>query len=248
LVTTESTAPYAHEERAGTLSRVTCELSEGREGKSTESLKQECKSRALVSSGTKYDMVLRLFQDRHGVGAPKRASVEVDASGLPMSHSNGQPVLKKRKPSTKEPDLSKLAARVIAKCNVSQSAKSKWSNNKFKEHASDVVGLCSTIIKKEAFEKGFVEDKHVIALNICRAVLETLSNQHDNVTGWGRNSWELSIVAEDVVKVVKAVRGSLSPGEIEQHKYWMESLSRKCNDYGVDEFCNVSAAFDDASP
>eukprot|EP00854_Cymbomonas_tetramitiformis_P014889 gene14889-17601_t len=224
LMANENTSSYGAEARAGTISRVTLEWVGHQEGKTLDDIKAECRNKGLQVSGTKYDLVLRLLQATHGVGTPKRAAVEVSSTGAPIVDASGAPVPKKRKASTKTPDMDKLSERIKKK--IFQDS-SKWSNQKFKDHASDVFSACANIIQKEAFDKGFVERKDLTALDICEAVFEPIVSNESRLSGQGY----------DLVKeVIRAVGSQMSLETIAVHREWINEVRGSLSAYGVDSF------------
>ena len=177
-----------------------------------------------MQTGAKFDLVLRLVQSSCGTGAPKRAATEDDGEG--------KQVLKKRKPSTKPADLDALKARVHNKAHADDS---KWSNNQFKRHAENVVGLCNTIIDKEAFEKGFVERADPFALEVALAVLQQLDAEWDHLSGQGYSSWETTCLADTLTKLAHAFsRSNLSPLSNVTAR-----LHCKMSQYSIDELSDV---------
>lgn len=174
---------------------------EGFCGCTTDVLKERCKAAGLVQTGVKFDLALRLVQHTKSTGAPKRAATEADPE-------TGAQVLKKRKPSTKPADCAALSARVEAKCYPDRS---KWSNARYKGHATSVVDLAVTTLQREAVEKGFVASGDPFALDITVAVLRPLAAQWDNLSGQGYASWECERLADSLHAIV-ARFDAASPG------------------------------------
>ena len=116
-----------------------------------QQLKDLCRDKGLIVSGKRYDLVLRLLQNKSGVGgAPKRAAGTID-------EETGVFQPKKRAKSMKPPNVEKLQERIFKKCFPSQEVKHKWSNNKYKYHPSECMTYMSNIIDKEIFEKELFE-------------------------------------------------------------------------------------------
>lgn len=117
------------------------------------------------------------------IGQPKRALTETDEDGKTLvDPDTGAPVLKKRKVSENMPDLEKLYARLSDKCFPD---KSKWSNQKFKDHAMNVFSAANKMIETDCFARGFIDRKDVRGLDIIKTVCEALSDQEKGITGWG---------------------------------------------------------------
>jgi len=116
-----------------------------------QELKTMCRDKGLITSGKRYDLVLRLLQNESGVGGePKRAAGTMD-------EDTGVFQPKKRAKSMKIPNVEKLQERIFKKCFPPDEVKHKWSNNKYKYHPSDCMRYMSNIIDKEIFEKELFE-------------------------------------------------------------------------------------------
>lgn len=153
-----------------------------------------------------------------------------------------QPV--KRAKSTKPPELSKLTDRIERKIHVD---KSKWSNNKYKDHCGVVVNTCEQIIRKEAVEKGFSSQGNPLAMKICHAVVQPVIDVDSmgcaGITGWGYASWEMYQLAEAMKAVYADVRGSLAPDELAAARRLFRSLEAVCQRYGYSPFEKAGLAF-----
>ena len=80
------------------------------------------------------------------------------------------------------PDLEKLYERLSDKCFPD---KSKWSNQKFKDHAMDVFSAANKMIETDCFARGFIERKDVQGLDIVETVCSALVDQQGGLTGLG---------------------------------------------------------------
>jgi hypothetical protein len=109
----------------------------GVSGTSTDEIKELARTKGLAVSGKRYDLVLRLLQLDNGVGTPKRAAGEMSESGV------FEP--KKRAKSMKLPtNTDVFRERVLMKIDVDTS---KWSNQKYKDHADNVLNTIVKIIE-----------------------------------------------------------------------------------------------------
>jgi hypothetical protein len=116
-----------------------------------QDLKNMCRDKGLITSGKRYDLVLRLLQNESGAGGEAKR-----AAGT-MDEDTGVFQPKKRAKSMKPPNVEKLEERIFKKCFPPDEVKHKWSNNKYKYHPSDCMRYMSNIIDKEIFEKELFE-------------------------------------------------------------------------------------------
>mmetsp|Transcript_39812 Transcript_39812/g.66787 ORF Transcript_39812/g.66787 Transcript_39812/m.66787 type:complete len:322 (-) Transcript_39812:219-1184(-) len=243
LLQNQSTAPYNVESRSSYSREMdgfqsddpsTWPASDRPAGKSLDGLKNDCKENGLVVSGKKFDLALRLVQNAHGVhangvGEPKRARVEVDETGKALlDPRTGAPVLKRRKQSTKPPDLPKLMDRVVQKCLCQQHQK---SSSYFKQHAGDVMHLCNSIIQKEAIDKGFVETDISLALEVLYTVMQPVVTHINKVDGWGYEGASMGLgdingKATRIFRAMRAAHHSMAEEDIARHKEWMGGLNK----------------------
>ena len=172
----------------------------GTYGETLESLKYECKNAGLSSTGSKFKLVERLVQHACGTGAPKRAAnVMLNPDGSTAYDENGKAVVKKRKVGKPtKPNLDKIKERMRAQIYVD---KRKWSDAKYKAHASVVCGTGDKIITAEVENKmSFFKERDPIAYQVCIEVIRAVACAWDGyeLTGQGRCSWELLSLLQSV--------------------------------------------------
>lgn len=175
----------------------------GIDGVTLDGLKSECKDAGISSTGTKFKLVERLVQHANGTGAPKRAAnVMLNPDGSTAYDENGNAVVKKRKPSTVRPDLVKVADRIDRKIFVD---KSRWSDYKYKAHASDVCEAGEKIITAEVENKPHLKLRDSIAYDVCTTVLaaiDTAWSSYD-LSGEGRCVYQLTSLIETVEYLIE---------------------------------------------
>lgn len=175
----------------------------GIDGVTLDGLKSECKDAGISSTGTKFKFVERLVQHANGTGAPKRAAnVMLNPDGSTAYDENGNAVVKKRKPSTVRPDLVKVADRIDRKIFVD---KSRWSDYKYKAHASDVCEAGEKIITAEVENKPHLKLRDSIAYDVCTTVLaaiDTAWSSYD-LSGEGRCVYQLTSLIETVEYLIE---------------------------------------------
>ena len=201
-------------------------------------LKVECREKALATSGTKYDLVLRILQQENGTGAPKPLPGVVydDSTGKVKVGEDGNPVVKKRTPSKKPIDLPKLEEKVLKYCYPN---KDKWGNMKHKYHCTDVFQKVEKIIQKECFDKGFVERKDPFALEVARVIMVTIGSHLDSgaVSGMGRAGYQASCVASKISSIIDAVLPNLTTEMATEHSKWIKAVDMLFRiDYCVPDF------------
>jgi len=208
---------------------------------SVDGLKDELKTRGLVQSGSKFEVVLRLLHHEHGTGdaaaavaaTPKRAAaVETNEDGSPvLDAASGLPVLKKRKANTAMPNLDKLRERVEKKAFPAD--RSKWSDAKYKDHCGDVMRCAAGVVEKEALGKGFAAARDPVALDVCAAVLEPILEGWDGMTGQGRCEWDVYWLLVTVGEVLGGGEGTGGDAaEISERREEVRALGAQlCTEY-----------------
>ena len=199
LLEDQSTARFGVESKASVFRRDG-EYIPGTDGETLESLKDQCKNAGLGSTGSKFKLVERLVQHAHGTGAPKRAAnVMLNPDGSTAYDENGKAVVKKRKVGKPtKPNLDKIKERMRAAIFVD---KRKWSDAKYKAHASVVCETGDKIITAEVEKKTcFLDERDPIAYKVCVEVIRAIDQSWDGyeLTGQGRCSWELRGLLESV--------------------------------------------------
>ena len=175
----------------------------GIDGVTLDGLKSECKDAGISSTGTKFKLVERLVQHANGTGAPKRAAnVMLNPDGSTAYDENGIAVVKKRKPSTVRPDLVKVSDRIDRKNFVD---KSKWSDYKYKAHASDVCEAGEKIIPAEVENKPHLKLRDSIAYDVCTTVLAAIDTAWSSyeLSGEGRCAYQLTSLIETVEYLIE---------------------------------------------
>lgn len=175
----------------------------GIDGVTLDGLKSECKDAGISSTGTKFKLVERLVQHANGTGAPKRAAnVMLNPDGSTAYDENGNAVVKKRKPSTVRPDLVKVADRIDRKIFVD---KSRWSDYKYKAHASDVCEAGEKIITAEVENKPHLKLRDSIAYDVCTTVLAAIDTAWSSyeLSGEGRCVYQLTSLIETVEYLIE---------------------------------------------
>ena len=190
LLEDQSTARFGVESKASVFRRDG-EYIPGTDGETLESLKDQCKNAGLSSTGSKFKLVERLVQHAHGTGAPKRAAnVMLNPDGSTAYDENGKAVVKKRKVGKPtKPNLDKIKERMRAAIFVD---KRKWSDAKYKAHASVVCETGDKIITAEVEKKiSFLNERDPIAYKVCVEVIRAIDQSWDGyeLTGQGRCSW-----------------------------------------------------------
>jgi len=173
------------------------------DGVTLDGLKSECKDAGISSTGTKFKLVERLVQHANGTGAPKRAAnVMLNPDGSTAYDENGNAVVKKRKPSTVRPDLVKVADRIDRKIFVD---KSRWSDYKYKAHASDVCEAGEKIITAEVENKPHLKLRDSIAYDVCTTVLAAIDTAWKSyeLSGEGRCVYQLTSLIETVEYLIE---------------------------------------------
>ena len=199
LLEDQSTTRFGVESKASVFRRDG-EYIPGTDGETLESLKDQCKNAGLSSTGSKFRLVERLVQHAHGTGAPKRAAnVMLNPDGSTAYDENGKAVVKKRKVGKPtKPNLDKIKERMRAAIFVD---KRKWSDAKYKAHASVVCETGDKIITAEVEKKTcFLDERDPIAYKVCVEVIRAIDQSWDGyeLTGQGRCSWELRSLLESV--------------------------------------------------
>lgn len=161
LVGGELSAPYTYESQRGRKRLFGI-------GLSNEDLKSNCRESGLSVTGNRYDLVLRLLQNKSGVGgSPKRALCTIDEDGHP------QP--RKRAKSMTLPNVEKIREKVLKKMFPPRETMFKWSNNKHKYHPVDCINFVNNIIEKEVFEKElFKRGEERLAWEVINAILHRI--------------------------------------------------------------------------
>ena len=198
----EGTARFGVESKPARLS-LHGDYTDAIDGVTLDGLKSECKDAGISSTGTKFKLVERLVQHANGTGAPKRAAnVMLNPDGSTAYDENGNAVVKKRKPSTVRPDLVKVADRIDRKIFVD---KSRWSDYKYKAHASDVCDAGEKIITAEVENKPHLKLRDSIAYDVCTTVLaaiDTAWSSYD-LSGEGRCVYQLTSLIETVEYLIE---------------------------------------------
>jgi hypothetical protein len=157
LLTAELTRKFSHQHGVRRLDDI-C----------NETLKEDLRSKGLVVSGPRFDLVLRLFQhetsDKTGA-EPKKAAGIFDETG------KFQP--KSRAKSMKLPDPAKLSERMRKTARPPDEVQWKWSDTKIKYHCDRCVKLAADIIQKEIidkelFDRGEEQLAWTIVVNLIR--------------------------------------------------------------------------------
>ena len=199
----EGTARFGVESKPARLS-LHGDYTDAIDGVTLDGLKSECKDAGISSTGTKFKLVERLVQHANGTGAPKRAAnVMLNPDGSTAYDESGNAVfLKKRKFSTVRPDLVKVADRIDRKIFVD---KSRWSDYKYKAHASDVCDAGEKIITAEVENKPHLKLRDSIAYDVCTTVLaaiDTAWSSYD-LSGEGRCAYQLTRLIETVEYLIE---------------------------------------------
>jgi hypothetical protein len=199
----EGTARFGVESKPGRWSFKAEDFNPGTVGVTLDELKSECKDAGISSTGTKFKLVERLVQHANGTGAPKRAAnVMLNPDGSTAYDENGNAVVKKRKPSTVRPDLVKVSDRIDRKIFVDRS---KWSDYKYKAHASDVCEAGEKIITAEVENKPHLKLRDSIAYDVCTTVLAAIDTAWSSyeLSGEGRCAYQLTSLIETVEYLIE---------------------------------------------
>ena len=173
-------AEYSAEARAPVLSRTTCEFVGGRDGLSVDDIKRRCRERGLKVSGTRFQLVLSLL------------SAPPAAAGAPPVAPRAP-----RAPSKKPADTARLVARLRAKIGANFTSGSKW-----KQHAIVVLSDLTSMLCKEAHDKGRLDACDPALADAALALLTELHSGWHKVSGQGYLSdyaGEFSEVVNDIV-------------------------------------------------
>ena len=132
-------------------------------GISLDHIKQLATEKGLSVSGKRSDIVLRLLQLENGVGAPKRT----------IQHENGgeEVVPKKRAKSMKLPENDNLRARIRTK--IFGVNTSKFSDNKYKNFASNLMEEIAKIITGESVFRACVKLLVIMFVSVPVVVVPT---------------------------------------------------------------------------
>jgi hypothetical protein len=203
------------------------------DGMSTEQLKADCRNKGLVVGGMRFDLVLRLLQnetaDQTGIEPKKAAGTFDDATGAFKP--------KPRAKSMKLPDPAKLGERMQEK------EMEKWSNDKYKYHASTCISLCNELLQKEVmdkelFRRGEEELVWQVVLELVRYWIYQggVIGQRgwgDVVTGMGRASYELGCLYEMLIQFLAQTKdmGKLVEMGIDR---LLRDLRKHASAYGQD--------------
>ena len=202
LLENEGTARFGVESKPARFS-LHEDYTPGIDGFTLDGLKSECKDAGISSTGTKFKLVERLVQHANGTGAPKRAAnVMLNPDGSTAYDENGNAVVKKRKPSTVRPDLVKVSDRIDRKIFVD---KRKWSDYKYKAHASDVCEAGEKIITAEVENKPHLKLRDSIAYDVCTTVLAAIDTAWSSyeLSGEGRCVYQLTSLIETVEYLIE---------------------------------------------
>lgn len=120
-----------------------------------------------------------------------------------------------------------------------------WSNQRYKDHAGDVMRMAAKITRTETQEKGLLANRDPAALRAVSAVLRAIRDGWGGLPSpsYGDACYELGCVADDVRAVAEAFRDSLSAAEREQMVKLceeVEALGRRSSNEG---FSGVALAF-----
>jgi hypothetical protein len=184
LLDDESACEFAVEGRADRLvmsGEYGIKMCGGRDGHSVASLKELCTSQGLRAAGTRYELVLRLC--RHATGPPPKA-LRVDADGMSIAT-----------PPRLVKDMGKLSERVAGWCSPDTS---KWSNQKYKDHAGSVFRKCEDILSANTHGA----PAHGIA--VARAVVRGLLIGCADITGWGYGEFQAGLMGATLKKLTDA--------------------------------------------
>lgn len=200
-------AEYGALARAPVLSRSTCEFVGGRDGLSVDDIKDRCRHRGLKVTGTRLQLVVSLLSTPSG-GAPA-------APRAP------------RAPSKKPADTERLVARLRAKMEAQPTA---W-----KKHAIMVVTDITSMLLKEADEKGRMEACDPTLADATLALLTELHSGWHAVAGQGYISEYVGDFAWAVGKVVnhEGLRAATPPETRAALLHVCHRLSAQFSDYGI---------------
>mmetsp|Transcript_149 Transcript_149/g.378 ORF Transcript_149/g.378 Transcript_149/m.378 type:complete len:207 (-) Transcript_149:143-763(-) len=141
----------------------------------------------------------RILRVHRGAGRPHHRGSQ---GGVPPRWALPQQA---QGPVTKPGNLEAMASRVAKKIYAD---KEKWSNNKFKEHCSDVISLMSNIIRKEVVDKGFPARVDPFAVHVVASVVGELARTQDlgdcdwPLSGFGRCEFEAKMLADLLPKAI----------------------------------------------
>lgn len=116
-------------------------------------LKNQCREKGLIVSGKVWELVVRLLQDKHGTGQPKRTAGTFD-------EETGVFQPKKRAKSMKLPNVEKISERAYKKAYPGEKVTDKWGKYTSREHCLRCLQLATNIIDKEVFEKELFQRSH----------------------------------------------------------------------------------------
>lgn len=231
------TARYASNVKRSRFSIYTGEMSGSNEGLSTEQLKEELVALGVKSSGKKYDLVLRLVQNRDGVKAKDiSANVVRDKSGSVLRDANGAPAKKPRAKSTKATPIEKLIEQVKRKIEAD---KSKWSNQRYKNHYGDCCNVIAKILHTEIVEKEMIDrGEYSAAMNLIKVlhydIVMANERSERDITGWGYGDQQF-MVYHRLENMLPDIVENLSRDELVKHRVWMVDMVKHLSSYGVEE-------------
>lgn len=152
---------------------------------------------------------------------------------------NGDPVLKKRKMSTKPADLHALRARIRTKCDPD---KRKWSDQRYKDHCGNVMSMCEKMIDVEIFRKGYSTDEFALEVfdTIFQALLES------ELDGYGRHDahWSLECMATKYIKVLSIVKANVAVDRLARYQRTVERFSHLVQQYASEAFEPIVRQFE----
>lgn len=179
------------------------------DGLSMDCLKTECRDKGLVVGGKRFDLILRLLQSETSA----QTGIEPKRARGTFNEETGKFEPKQRAKSMKLPDPSKLGERMHKKCNPPDSQVMNWSNQKYKDHAMDCIGLCNSllqkeVVEKELFERGEVELAWKVVTECIRYWIYHdgrfgSTGGGDVVTGMGYVSYELGVLHDLLMKFLE---------------------------------------------
>ena len=172
------------------ISRTSCSLSwvGGRPGHNTAALKELCEKEGLRSSGDRFELVVRIVRHRSGLdtGPPPKKVRVVGPSGM----------LEPAKPRLAR-DMDKIEERARAWCTQD---KSKWSNQRWKNHGGDVLSKAYSLLKANS------SDTASHGLVVARAIFKGIASGASSIATWGYGNarWNASELGRVVMKLVAA--------------------------------------------
>ena len=183
-----------------------------KDGVSVESLKSDCERLGLKRTGSKHELIVRLLRRASGLDSGVAASSCSSAAASASSSSAAAPSKPRKAPVLK--NMSALGDRITKACTPDKSA---WSNQRYKNHCSDVFHKIEGILSKSALAPGV---SPVNGLAMGRACFTSLYTYRNSVTGWGYGDVESDVAscAEFLVRLYKAGGAALPRDQLEEDR------------------------------